>query len=193
MKLWLPWQRFVRQTQKWCFPHLYLNAIISTKFNFNCFKIVEVIHSTRFSRKHAVTMATLCLVHTQIVSCNTAPKYHHTYQIWNKLLKYWGSYWLHKVLVKLWLPWQRIVRQTQKTCLAHLHLKIINYPNFYFNCFKTVEGVRDARFCNGPTDRPPDRPTDRPTARPTNITLIPIYPLQTLFGGGIKTIVQTLV
>ena len=72
------------------------------------------------------------------------------------------------------LPRQRTFGYCQKVCLAHLQPKAHICAKFYGNRLKTEEVVRDARFA---TDRPPDRPTDRP--------LIPIYPLQTSFGGGI--------
>ena len=73
------------------------------------------------------------------------------------------------------LPWQHTFCHCGKMCLAHLHPKAHFCAKFHGNWSKTEGLVRDARFA-----------TDRPPARPTDITLIPIYPLQTSFGGGIK-------
>ena len=50
-KLWLPWQRLVLQTQKHLLSHQNLNTEMSTKFDLNSFKNVEVNHSIALFKK----------------------------------------------------------------------------------------------------------------------------------------------
>ena len=104
---------FPRNTRT-CRAHLHHNIIKYTKFHSNCLKMVEVVRDAKFLQKFVVTMATLGQVQTKRVSCTTIIKHHHTHQNWPLLVKYCGSNWLQKVLVKKWLPWQRFARETQK-------------------------------------------------------------------------------
>ena len=46
------------------------------------------------------------------------------------------------------LPWQCLVWQTQKTCFAHLHLRVIVCSNRHLNRMKTVDVVPPTNICN---------------------------------------------
>ena len=49
--MWLPWQRFVRQTRKSSLAYLQLKVIMCTRFHLNRMKIVAVFPPTRFWQK----------------------------------------------------------------------------------------------------------------------------------------------
>ena len=101
-----------------------------------------------FERKYIVTIATLWSHTITLVFFRSIPIDDYMYQIWPPLLKYCGSNCILKVLVKLWLPWQHIIHQSEKICLAPLHLNVIIYSKFHLNCLKIEGDVHNARFWN---------------------------------------------
>ena len=72
---------------------------------------------------------------------------------------------------KMWLPWQRIVRQTRKACLAHLYFKMVMCANFQLNWMKTAEVFHSQDFA-----------MDQPSARPEGNSYI-ILPYKLCLAG----------
>ena len=76
------------------------------------------------------------------------------------------------------LPWQPFPHISEKYVLHIFPPRPMCVPSFVTIGQKLRKEFAPQGFA---TDRPPDRPT----ARPPDRRLIPIYPLQTSFGGGI--------
>ena len=142
------------------------------------------------------------------MSCTSTPQGHYVHYILLNHMKMVEVIPSTRFWQKKWLPWQRIIWQMQKACLAHLYFRMVMCANFHLNWTKNVEVVPPTRFCNGLLTRSLREPGEpctksmevsesrmervKPTTQLTDRTLTPIQGGPERTERSIQSIFRTL-